>query len=239
MGKSALQHSLPAHDNASIVREKIRDLLRDDQIAKDGKLPTERDLSARFNVNRRAVRRALDALEAEGLIWRRQGKGTFAGIPPHPNDKLAAAIAPETDPISVMEARLAIEPELAVLCARRATAEDVIRLRDLAERTSQSNDADAAELWDGALHRFIARVAGNPILNAAFALINEVRSEQRWQAERASARSPALVAEYTGHHMDIVQAIHDRDEEAARAAMRFHLGVLKVNLEQARAREQE
>ena len=219
-----------------MARAEIRGLIRDGEIGKDGQLPTERDLCARFNISRRAIRSALDALEAEGLIWRQQGKGTFVGVAPDPNNKLAAAIAPAADPVSVMEARLAIEPELAALCARRATAEDVGRLRDLAERTGRSTDADSAELWDGALHRLIARVADNPILRAAFALINEVRSERRWQSERATARSPELVAEYVSQHMKIVEAIHARDEDAARAAMRFHLCVLKANLEQARER---
>jgi GntR family transcriptional repressor for pyruvate dehydrogenase complex len=62
-------------------------------------------------------------------------------------------IAPEADPVSVMEARMALEPEMAALAARRATAEDVARMRELADRTARATDADGAELWDGALHR--------------------------------------------------------------------------------------
>ncbi|WJY21528.1 FadR/GntR family transcriptional regulator [Fontisubflavum oceani] len=221
-------------DNASLARAKIRELIRRGAVEKDGKLPTERELSGRFNVSRRAVRRALDALEVEGLVWRRQGKGTFIGEPPNPNDHLIAALAPDIDPIGVMEARLAIEPELAALCARRATAEDVARMRDLADRASQVTDSDAAELWDGALHRFIARVADNPILHAAFGLINDVRSDARWQTERQMARSTKLVMEYDAQHLDIIAAIDARDEDAARNAMRAHLNALKTNLESAR-----
>jgi GntR family transcriptional repressor for pyruvate dehydrogenase complex len=224
-------------DNASAARARIRDLIRAGEVEADGKLPTERDLSFRFGISRRAVRRALDALEAEGLVWRKQGKGTFVGEPPSPNEQLAAKIAPEADPVSVMEARLALEPELAALAARRATAEDVARMRELADRTAQAEDADGAELWDGSLHRLIARIAGNPILSAAFALLNEVRSEQRWQAERLRARSPDLVAEYDAQHLRIIAAIHARDEEAARAAMRDHLMALTSNLERARKME--
>jgi len=224
-------------DNASAARTRIRELIRLGAVGVDGKLPTERDLCARFGISRRAVRRALDALEAEGLVWRRQGKGTFVGQPPDPNGHLAAIIAPDTDPLSVMEARLALEPELAALAARRATAEDVTRLRSLADRAGQAQDADAAELWDGSLHRMIARIAGNPILSAAFTLINEVRQEQRWQQEREQARSPDLVAEYDRQHGRIIDAIDARDEGAARAAMRAHLGALKANLERLRGGE--
>lgn len=223
-------------DNASAARAKIRDLIRSGEIEADGRLPTERELSERFGISRRGIRRALDALEAEGLVWRRQGKGTFAGEPPDPKGPLAAMLAPEADPVTVMEARMALEPEMAALAARRATAEDVARMRELADRTSKATDADAAELWDGSLHRMIARIAGNPILSAAFALLNEVRSEQRWQRERQSARSPDLVAEYDRQHQRIITAIDARDEIAARDAMRAHLQALTSNLEQARER---
>ena len=229
-----MRDEVPETDNASVARTRIREIIRLGQIEADGKLPTERELCARFGISRRALRRALDALEAEGLVWRRQGKGTFAGQPPDPNGHLAAAIAVDTDPLSVMEARLALEPELAALAARRATGEDVARMSALAERTTQAQDSDAAELWDGSLHRLIARIAGNPILSAAFALINEVRQEQRWQQERAHARSPELVAEYGRQHSRIIDAIHARDEDAARSAMRAHLVALMANLERSR-----
>jgi GntR family transcriptional repressor for pyruvate dehydrogenase complex len=223
-----------AGDNASAARDAIFGLIRGGEIAADGRLPPERALCARFAISRRALRRALDALEAEGLIWRHQGKGTFAGTPPDPGLDLAARIAPDTDPLSVMEARLALEPELAALAARRASAEDVSRLRVLAERAGQAGDADAAELWDGALHRRIAEIAANPILRAGFTLINAVRAQQRWQHERQLARSPALVAEYARQHAGIIDAIHARDEGAARAAMQAHLTTLKSNLERVR-----
>lgn len=223
-------------DNASVARTHIREMIRLGALEAEGKLPTERELCARFGISRRSVRRALDALEAEGLVWRRQGKGTFAGQPPDPNGHLAARIAPDADPLSVMEARLALEPELAALAARRATGEDVARMRALAERAGHAQDADDAELWDGSLHRMIARIAGNPILTAAFTLMNEVRQQQRWQQERAQARSPELVAEYDRQHGRIIDAIDARDEAGARAAMQAHLVALKANLERARGK---
>jgi GntR family transcriptional regulator len=40
-------------------------------------LPAETDLALRFKVSQGTVRKALDALAAEGLLVRRQGKGTF------------------------------------------------------------------------------------------------------------------------------------------------------------------
>ena len=41
-------------------------------------MPSESELVARFGVSRMTVGRALNELQAEGLVERRQGQGTFA-----------------------------------------------------------------------------------------------------------------------------------------------------------------
>ena len=100
------------------VRNYLQELLTEGKLGPDGRLPTERELSDKTGAPRRLIRRALAALEAEGLIWRRQGKGTFAGQPVEPVSALAAEISDSSEPVEVMEARLCIEPEIAALCAR-------------------------------------------------------------------------------------------------------------------------
>ena len=46
-----------------------------------GKIPTEPQLSRRFGVSRITARQAVDALAREGLVIRKQGKGTFVARP--------------------------------------------------------------------------------------------------------------------------------------------------------------
>ena len=41
------------------------------------KLPSENEIAARFGMSRQTVRQALGDLEAEGWLYRTQGKGTF------------------------------------------------------------------------------------------------------------------------------------------------------------------
>ena len=211
----------------------IRRIIETGQLPANGRLPTERELAAELGTARRNVRRALDILEGEGLIWRRQGKGTFAGQPPDPTEALAAEIAGEVDPMVAMEARICIEPALAGLCARRATADDVARLRQLAERVADPAAAGSAELWDGALHRLIARVAGNRIMLTAFTLIDEVRVGAEWQSKRHRARTPETKRLYDAQHSRIIDAIEARDAAAAAEAMKAHLTSLAENLRRA------
>lgn len=210
-------------ENVPSVLADLRRLLESGAVAADGRLPTERTLCGQLGVGRRALRAALEVLEEEGLIWRRQGKGTFIGQPPDPAGVLAADMVDSVDGPAIVEARLCIEPALAALAARNASADDIARMHRLIDHIGLTPRSDTAELWDGALHRLIARVAGNPILLTAFQLLDEVRLRDDWQAMRALVRSPASMVRSEREHRAIVKAIAARDPEAARAAMAAHL----------------
>ncbi|MEM7488100.1 MAG: FCD domain-containing protein [Pseudomonadota bacterium] len=217
------------------MRDRLLDLIAAGELGPGGRLPTERALAERFGVPRRRVRQALDDLEAEGLVWRRQGSGTFAGRPADPTGDLAARIAGETDPLQVMEARLCIEPTLAALSAERMTDEEIDRLRLLAERQVEALDPQAIEVWDGALHRMIADCARNRPLRTAFALLDRIRADPDWVAVRARARSRASIAVSHGEHARLIAAIAARDPEGARKAMHDHLATRAAALHQEMA----
>lgn len=51
--------------------------LIDDGLEAHQQLPTERELAEQFDISRLTVRRALDQLEHQGLVYRVQGAGTF------------------------------------------------------------------------------------------------------------------------------------------------------------------
>lgn len=210
-------------DNSALALDRIRDLLAGLASTDETRLPTERTLSERLGVSRGAVRRALEVLEAEGLVWRRQGSGTYAGRRPEAErgvDVLAAA----TDFTEIMEVRLRIEPPLAQLAALRATRDEIARMRELIRRIGETDDADARELWDGALHRQIASSARNRLFLALFDAVNRVRQDDSWRAIRERARTLANSREATrGQHTAIVDAIEARDPARAGEAMRDHL----------------
>lgn len=64
---------------------KIRETLREEIYAKKfppgAKIPSEDELAARFSVSRMTVRQGLIDLIDEGVLYRRQGVGTFVGQP--------------------------------------------------------------------------------------------------------------------------------------------------------------
>ncbi|MDA5192882.1 GntR family transcriptional regulator [Govanella unica] len=81
--KAVGRRDLAARDRSSLpIYHQLYTILRqqiiDGAYAEDVPLPTEMALSGNFNVSRVTVRRALDMLEREGMVMRRQGIGTFA-----------------------------------------------------------------------------------------------------------------------------------------------------------------
>jgi GntR family transcriptional regulator len=59
------------------VQDALRGAIETSLLKPQDALPPERDLAADFGVSRITVRKALDALVAEGLLTRKQGAGTF------------------------------------------------------------------------------------------------------------------------------------------------------------------
>ena len=217
-------------DNSSLALERLRLMLHDIPATGDNRLPTERQLAETLGISRRSVRRALEVLEAEGLVWRRQGAGTFAG--PRP-ETITAQDSFEANFSEVMEVRLRLEPQLAQLAALRASAPAIARMRDLIIRLEESDDADGRELWDSALHREIARAAGNRFFLMIFDSMDRARLDEAWRALRERARSRANLAQTMRQHRELVDAIAAHDPVRAGAAMRAHLmsvhdGILRL-----------
>lgn len=63
------------------IMEAIRAEIQSGQFAAQKKLPTEEELSAKYKVSRITIRRAVSELAAQGLVEKKQGKGTFVCTP--------------------------------------------------------------------------------------------------------------------------------------------------------------
>lgn len=233
MVDSLLQPDDTISHDANYALNALRSLIAaPDATGSGAKLPPERDLTNRLGITRHALRQALDVLETEGLIWRRQGAGTFIGAP---SGSAARPFALQDDIPSfdeVMEARLRIEPQLAQLAAMRATKADVARMRELNRRCIEAQDPESCELWDGAFHRQIAAAARNRMMLVMFDQLNRVREEPVWQTARDLARDElGATASVSRHHEAIITAIAEGEPLQAGSHMRDHLLDVQIRLQ--------
>jgi DNA-binding FadR family transcriptional regulator len=212
------------------VLTQLRAYLAHEGRSTGARLPPERQLADDLGVSRGTLRRALADLEAEGLIWRHVGRGTFVGNRPVDTVQDLTDVARRTNPAGVMEARLALEPELARLAAIHATPADLDELADCVRESRIAGDWRTYEFWDNRLHRAVAQATANIVLLALFDGLNTIRRTVTWgRLRRFSAKPDA------GHHSFIehdrlVRAIGERDSSAAAEAMRLHLRSVRNHL---------
>lgn len=194
------------------------------------RLPAERALAGELGVSRRALRQALDLLEAEGRIWRHVGRGTFLGSRPPVDAVQTDLLATRTNPLEVLVVRRLLEPQIASLAALYATTADVARIRNCEKKCAGAPDLETFELWDNRLHVAIAEAAHNALLLALFSAVIDVRKLTDWGKLKAASFSASNHRVYASDHRRLIDAIAERDAQGAEQAMRLHLDSVEQHL---------
>ncbi|WP_198516939.1 FadR/GntR family transcriptional regulator [Sinorhizobium meliloti] len=204
----------------------------DERFITDEKLLPERELSELMGVGRRAIRDALNELEGEGLLFRKQGLGTFVREV-GPKSTSLKSLTNRTSPHDIIEVRLEIEPVLARLAATRATPNDIDQMKLFVRRAAQATSPREYEQWDSAFHTKIAESVRNTMFWGVFRLINSVRKEQHWVSSRTRVFTRGVSEEMVRQHDAIVAAIAARDSQAAEEAMRAHIATAGARISQS------
>ena len=95
------------------------------QLMEGDKLPSENEISRAFNVSRPVIREALLRLQADGLVYSRQGAGSFVKARPPEGLIKFAQPSDVAGLLRCFEARLPFEGAAAALAAQRATPEGI------------------------------------------------------------------------------------------------------------------
>ena len=213
--------------------------IADARLLPGAQLPTEAAVRAEFKVSRTVVREALSKLQASGLVQTRHGVGTFVreggerggvALPRKPR------VADLLDMVAVLELRLALEAEAAALAAvRRSPAQlKAMRAAQAALAAAIGTGGDTVTP-DRELHQMIAAATGN----AHFVELTDSLGPTmipRTRVDTAAIARRGREAYLRGVHAEhdsILNAIANRDPEAARAAMRTHLSNSRDRLRQA------
>lgn len=204
----------------------IENLVAEEGLAPGGRLPTERELTVRSGINRGTVRRALDLLEADGRIVRQVGRGTF--LSPESSaraDTGVPAIQPgrSVSPREIMTTRLLLEPLLMPLVVASASQDDFAEMDRCLAGGDSADTYSEFEPWDSALHRSLALATHNNMLVAITDLLTAARDQPLWGGMKRRSFTSERRDLYRKDHHAIVDALRERDAEAAQYAMRDHL----------------
>jgi DNA-binding FadR family transcriptional regulator len=213
------------------------------------RLPTERRLAADLGVTRSEVRHALAVLEADGLISREVGRGTFLretanpmftdlrdaepsgpDVPGPRGAPASPAFAADFAPADVMTIRRLLEPQAMPLVVMWATARDFGEMERCLAGGDHAVSYEEFEIWDLALHRCIMIAAHSPLLSALYSVIESARHGQVWGDLKRRSASSHRRALYQADHRAIVAALRARDATVAVEAMRVHLARVSEHL---------
>lgn len=216
-GARDLERGLPAQIAGRIGRRILQGELKPGDT-----LPRELDLLAELQVSRTTLREAFAILASNGFIEARQRIGTRVRTREHWNtlDSMVMAWHGETDAAGSLaqeqfEIRLAIEPMAARLAARRATPEDLARIRAALQTMSEGHDNPARAMEaDVDFHLQVIAAAHNRFLMPVASVIRAA----------LVVSVPKTFAKFGGMdhslamHADIARAIEQRKPEAAARA---------------------
>ncbi len=206
--------------------------------------PNEGDLCKQLGVSRSILREAVKVLEDKGMVQVRPRSGTRARPRSEWNlldpDILAWQSNLRPDPrflLDLCEVRLAIEPTAAGFAASRATAEELIAIRQCLGMRLQvvaAENLNAAVEADLCYHTAVIAASHNPL----FRQLNATIREPFRVALSYTLLLPASVALELEEYRKLTEAIEERNPLAARRSAEEVVGFAMLAVEQV-IREQK
>lgn len=193
--------------------------------AADQRLPSENELAIELNVSRPVLRAALERLRSEGLIYSRQGAGSFVRPSDAQHGLGYSPVETIADIQRCYEFRLTIEPDAAYYAAQRRNQEMLDELSQvlalLSDATSQHSHREDA---DYAFHMAITAAANNHYYEASMKALREhIHVGMRLHGRSLMNDRSTGLEHVFNEHVGIYEAIRDRDAEAAKSRMRQHI----------------
>ena len=227
--KSALPNGRnPSRNLTQQVVAHLSNLIGTGALTVGAKLPPESEIVRQQGVSRTVVREAISQLQAAGLVTTRHGIGTFVldSVARQDFGIRAGAVTTLRDVLAMLELRISLETEAGALAAIRHTDEHLAEMRtaldSFRERLRNGGETITPDFQ---FHIGIAKATGNhyfsDILNH---LGSSVIPRSRFPTNERGPHEVEYLVRISNEHEDTYNAIARRDSEAARAALRNHLG---------------
>jgi DNA-binding FadR family transcriptional regulator len=207
------------------ISEQLRALIVAGEFPAGCRLPSERDLSVQLGVSRPSLREALIALEVEGYIEVRMGSGIYVSdAPPVSAPELDLSL--EEGPLELIQARLALEGEVAAIAARMGRKAQF----DAVEHAIDQMETDARSginplVADALFHARVAEATGNSVLVGVVRRLFDLRLGPLFDQLHSHFETAEVWAQAIAEHREVLKALRAKDPAAARAAMQQHMNI--------------
>ena len=203
------------------TEDQLMKYILDNQIMIGGKIPNEFELAEIFGVGRSTVREAVKGLVSRGILEVRRGDGTYVISTVYmENDVLGFGQIKDRYQLALdlFDVRLMLEPEIAAWACRKATKEEIVRLRELCDEVEFLYKQGHNHIQkDIEFHNYLAKLSGNMVIERLLPVINTS------VVIFASITYRSLMQETLDTHRAIVTSIEHRDPVGAKCAMSMHL----------------
>ncbi len=228
----------------------LEEMIAEGTLKPGNRLPAERVLSERLGVSRPSLREAIKNLASRGLIYSRQGGGTYI------NESINEGI---TDPLleilqkqpesrfDVLEVRHALDGQAAYFAALRATDGDRNRIQKAFDRMIElhaiGDDPMEEAVADAEFHLTITEASHNIVmLHIMRSLFTVLQRTIEHNLDKLYT-IPRVFEPLSGQHETLMHTILEGDADAARKAAQNHLVFVEESLkdidkEQARNERQ-
>lgn len=195
------------------------------KLQKGDKLPTELCLATKFEVSRTCVREAIKSLEAMGIVQCIQGSGSYITNTPEQsiNRPLCALFALSNGTLeNVLDLRIVLETDVCRDIIRTATDDEIERLCALADYDYTELPIERQATLDSRFHNALMHMSHNALIKYIYTTLASLMDIYRERVLQETLRRDENALTRAGH-MAICQALRDRDEDAAAAAVYEHL----------------
>jgi GntR family transcriptional regulator, transcriptional repressor for pyruvate dehydrogenase complex len=210
------------------VAQRLLDSIEHGEIAPGERLSPDRVIATELKVSRATVREALLALELLGVVEIRHGSGVYvldtSAMAGSTIDQ--ASFQPSTT--ALFEARSAVEPKIAQLCATRMTAEQIADAEAslAAARAAVMDDTPYPQFSDLQIgfHARLAAACGSPVLADIGNRLISIDEHPLWALlNQHAVRTQEQRLQQVDEHAAILEWIKAHDPEGAEKAMRKHV----------------
>lgn len=202
----------------------IMDQIKSGTLKPGDKLPNELELAEELGLSRGILREALTILQARNYICRKPKEGTFV----NPN---ILEIMKKSSGITLKEATYSDLIEMRI-CLEQRTVEKIIEtasdeeINDLFELILETELKKGVHSIDYYFHYRLAELSHNAMFINFIDSYYDVIDEVTTHTTKNTSRRKEIYKE----HYEIVQALKERDEEKAKAAVVNHLKILMQNI---------